>query len=42
MKDVAVVTGPSAGIGEAAVKRLVEQGCRAYAAALLERMRTVS
>jgi len=37
-----VVRGPSAGIGAAAVKRLIEQGCRTYAAALLERMRIVS
>jgi len=36
---VAVVTGASAGIGEATVKRLIEQGSTTYAAARrLDRM----
>jgi NADP-dependent 3-hydroxy acid dehydrogenase YdfG len=36
---VAVVTGASAGIGEATVKRLIEQGYTTYAAARrLDRM----
>ena len=39
MKKVAVVTGASAGIGEATVKRLIEQGYTTYAASRrLERM----
>jgi NAD(P)-dependent dehydrogenase (short-subunit alcohol dehydrogenase family) len=39
MKKVAVVTGASAGIGEATVKRLIEQGYTTYAAARrLDRM----
>jgi NAD(P)-dependent dehydrogenase (short-subunit alcohol dehydrogenase family) len=39
VKKVAVVTGASAGIGEATVKRLIEQGYTTYAAARrLERM----
>src|SRR5260370_14305130 len=39
MKKVAVVTGASAGIGEATVKRLIELGYTTYAAARrLERM----
>jgi short-subunit dehydrogenase len=39
MKKVAVVTGASAGIGEATVKRLIEQGYITYAAARrLDRM----
>src|SRR5260370_39148366 len=39
MNKVAVVTGASAGIGEATVKRLIEQGYTTYAAARrLDRM----
>jgi short-subunit dehydrogenase len=39
MKEVAVVTGASAGIGEATVRRLIEQGYTTYAAARrLDRM----
>ena len=39
MKKVAVVTGASTGIGEATVKRLIEQGYTTYAAARrLDRM----
>jgi NAD(P)-dependent dehydrogenase (short-subunit alcohol dehydrogenase family) len=42
MTKVALVTGPSAGIGEATLGRLIRAGCKTYAAARrLDRMRSL-